>query len=168
MKKPCPQKVLKTKRSDYSTIKEQIFHLIHHYSSTQRAWQTLMTASEETTERIHKHMWAGEEVRGKTLHSCFLPSSLCSSSEGVPCDLPDLSLRLTEGTTALFFSPLTWFYVTPPTQHHSAARRKRWGGGATSRRDSPSGFLSVPGHCTLLAGILFTHTHTKIHAEADD
>ena len=33
---------------------------------------------------------------------------------------------------------------------------------ATSRRDSPSGFSSVPGHCTLLAGILFTHTHTHI------
>lgn len=131
-----------------------------------RAWQKLMTASEKTTERVQKHVWAAEEVRGKTLNSCFLPSSLCSSFGGVPCDLPDPSLWLTEGTAALFISPLTWFYAPRrPPHRHSAARRKRWwgggvgGGGLTSRRDSPSGFSSVPGHCTLLAGILFTHTH---------
>lgn len=38
--------------------------------------------------------------------------------------------------------------------------------GSTSRRDSPSGFSSVPGHCTLLAGILFTDTHTQNKTQA--
>lgn len=32
----------------------------------------------------------------KTANSCFPPPSLCSSSEGVPCDFSDPSLRLTE------------------------------------------------------------------------
>lgn len=114
----------------------------------------------------------------KTLNSCFLPSSLCSSQERVPCDLPDPSLWLTEGTTAPLLSPLTWLCAPPPPHrhhHHLPAARPparltvaplpggKDGGegerGATSRRDSPSGFSSVPGHCTLLAGILFTHTH---------
>lgn len=42
---------------------------------------------------------------------------------------------------------------------------KREWGGSTSRRDSPSGFSSVPGHCTLFAGILFTHTRTHTCAQ---
>lgn len=128
-----------------------------------------MTASEKTTERAKK---VGRSKR-KTLNSCFLPSSLCSSYERVPCDLPDPTLRLTEGTAALFISPLTWLYAppSPPTSPSLRCQEEkmvgRGSGGATSRIDSPSGFSSVPGHCTLLAGILFClHTHMRAHTRA--
>lgn len=42
--------------------------------------------------------------------------------------------------------------------------RRSGEGVATSRRDSPNGFSSVPGHCTLLAGSLFTHTPVYTHS----
>lgn len=148
-----------------------------------RAWQKLMTASEKTTERVQKHVWAAEEVRGKTLNSCFLPSSLCSSFGGVPCDLPDPSLWLTEGTAALFISPLTWFYAPRrPPHRHSAARRKRWwgggvggGGGLHQGETLPVGsrqFQAIApcslGFCLHTHTNIQTHTHTQIHAEVDD
>lgn len=47
----------------------------------------------------------------KTQNSCFFPFSLCSSRERLPCDLPDPSLWLTEGTAALLISPLTLLCV---------------------------------------------------------
>lgn len=117
----------------------------------------------------------------KNSEQLLSPPSLCSSFEGVPCDLPDPTLRLTEGTTSSAHLPRSHGSVPaaspplPPLPSSPASpslrcqevkdgsRRGRgevgWRG-LTSRRDSPSGFSSVPGHCTLLAGILFTHTQT--------
>lgn len=85
-----------------------MFYLIRVCSSTQRsdkkrAWEKLMTARAKTTERVQKHVsWRRSER--KTVNSFFLHSSLCSSSKGVPCDLPGCSLWLTEGSA-------------PPTPH---------------------------------------------------
>lgn len=161
-----------------STVAHCVFALyaIHQKQSMTGANDSLREDSGEGK----KTRVSQRRSKRKTVNSCFLPPSLCSSQEIVPCDLPDPSLWLTEGTRALFISLLTWLCAPPPPACLPASptlrcqEEKMVGrgsvGGATSRRDSPSGFSSVPGHCTLLAGILFTHTraHTAIHAEADD
>lgn len=62
-----------------------------------------MTALQETEEIFFfLNTLSGEGIRGKTDAVSLFP--LCSSHKRVPCELPDPSLCLTEGTRALFIS----------------------------------------------------------------
>lgn len=92
-----------------------------------------MAASEKTTEG-KKNPTSELAKKRKTQNSCFLPSSLRSSSEAVPCDSPEHSLWLTAGTAAMFISSIHMVLCPPPKPRHPphhlfTAKRRRWCGG---------------------------------------
>lgn len=129
-----------------------------------------MTASEKTTERVKKTQVSWWRSKRKTLNSCFLPSSLCSSQERVPCDVPDPSLWLTEGTAALFISPLTWL-CAPPTPPLPASPSLRCqeekmvgrGSGALHQGETlPVGSRQFQAIAPCSLGFCL-HTHTRTH-----
>lgn len=97
-----------------------------------RAWQKLMTASEKTTERVQKHVWAAEEAGEKHWTAAFsLPPFAHPSGESHA-----ISLILVCGWQRgpqLCSSPHSHGSVPParPPHRHSAARRKRWQGGGS-------------------------------------
>lgn len=95
-----------------STVAHCVFALyaIHQKQSMTGANDSLREDSGEGK----KTRVSQRRSKRKTVNSCFLPPSLCSSQEIVPCDLPDPSLWLTEGTRALFISLLTWLCAPPP------------------------------------------------------
>lgn len=125
----------------------------------------------------------------KNSEQLLSPPSLCSSFEGVPCDLPDPTLWLTEGTAALLISPTHMVPCPPPPLHSpsplvahltvttlqggkdDSRRGWWWWGGSHQGETLPVGSRQFQAIAPCSLGFCLhtqTRTHTRIQAEADD